>query len=141
MMNDEDLRTKHLDKLSELLRKKGEELDKLIDTNYELWQSLQQDGDIDFRDIAQKSETITQNLIKIEKSIDDVMYLNRGFKEHLHTEKIVSAAHEIANRAGKLFESFEKVIDLISMKEQDVLDNLAHIEASTVPVQSYITHS
>ena len=130
-----------LNKLSDLLNQKGTELDGLIAANYELWERLKKDKDLDVSSITQKREKITQNLLKIERNIDDVMHLNHGFKEHLQTDKIVHVAREIGERATKLFESFEKVVDLLNFKKDGITENIHQIQAGTVPVRSYIGNS
>jgi hypothetical protein len=134
-------REKQLNILTDLLNEKRAELDLLIAANHKLYKKLINEKDLDVSSITQKREKIAQNLTRIERSIEDILKLNNGFKEHLRTDKISHIASEIGERASILFESFDKVLDLLNLKKVGINENLKQIKVSTIPARSYLGNS
>lgn len=139
--NDPVSREGQLDILTDLLNKKRNEIDELISANYDLWDKLKKDDDLDVFSVTQKREKIMENLKSIEQNINVVLSLNHGFKEHLRTEKITFIAKDIGDRAFKLFESFDRVVDFLNIKKDGITGHLNQLHAGTQPVRSYIGNS
>jgi hypothetical protein len=127
-----------LDRLSDVLRQKSGELDKLISANNELCDKLENDSDTDIVAVTHQRESVTQNLIKIENHIADVLSINQDLQENLNTEKVSMAAKEIGTSAALLFESFEKVVAILNDKQDKVTMDLASLETGFHSVKSYI---
>ncbi len=127
-----------LDRLSDVLREKSKELDDLISANNDLCDRLENDPNIDIVGVTHQREAVTQNLIKIEKHIADVLSINTDLQRNLNTENVSMAAKEIGANAAELFKSFEKVVNIISDKQDKVTIDLATLESGYHSVKSYI---
>lgn len=132
---------KELDRLSEVLRQKSKELDELISANNELCDILENDAGHNIVEVTHQREAVTQNLIKIEKHIIDVLSINKDLQLNLNTEKVSNAAKEISANAAELMRSFEKVVFILNEKHSKVTTELAALETGFSSVKSYIGSS
>ena len=129
---------KELDRLSDVLKEKSKELDDLISANNELCDILENDADRDIVEVTHQREAVTQNLIKIERHIAEVLSMNVELQENLNTEKISCAAKEIGANASQLMRSFEKVVNILNDKQNKVTIELAALDSGFNSVKSYI---